>query len=81
MTAGRVSLRWYDHKAYGVYVDGAETQAFVVAMAPGWELRVRPAGPLAPPAPVARVFPRLSDARDWLRSDEGRAWLDQTKEA
>lgn len=80
MTGGRVTLRWYDHKAYTVCVDGAETAAFVIAMAAGWELRLRPAGPLDPGPDFCRVFPRLSDARDWLRSGEGRAWLDQTKE-
>ena len=80
MTGG-LSLRWYDHRAYTVCVDRAETAAFVIATHAGWELRVRPAGPLDPgPACVIR-FGRLADARDWLRGPEGWAWLSNIREA
>jgi hypothetical protein len=77
MTGGRVSLRWYDHKAYTVCVDGQETRAFIIAVYTGWELMIRPTGPLDPGPDYCRPFPRLADARDWLRTDRGRAWLGQ----
>lgn len=79
MTGGRVTLRWYDHKAYGVFVDGVETAAFVIATNRDWELRVRPVGPLDPGPADCLPFRRLADARDWLRTARGRAWLDQIR--
>lgn len=45
-----------------------------------WELRVRPPGPLDKTPDVARRFPRLRDAQEWLRTDDGRVWLDQIQE-
>ena len=80
MTAGGLSLRWYDHKGT-VCVDGQETAAFVIATHAGWELRVRPAGPLDPGPLCVIQFGRLTDARDWLRSAEGWAWLSNIREA
>jgi hypothetical protein len=76
-----LSLRWYDHKAYTVCSGGAETAAFIIATDRDWELRVRPAGPLDKTPDPARRFPLLGDAQEWLRTDEGRAWLDQIGEA
>ncbi len=72
---GRLTMRWYDHKAYTVCVDRAETAAFVIAVHAGWELRVRPAGPLDPGPDYVRWFAKLGDVRDWLGTDEGGAWL------
>jgi hypothetical protein len=40
-------------------------------------LRVRPPGPLGKTPEPARRFARLRDAQEWLRGDEGLAWLDQ----
>ena len=77
----QVVLRPYDHKAYTVVRGGRETAAFLIANhAARWELRLRPAGPLVPAGPVVRVFARLGHARDWLRSDDGQAWLNRTGE-
>ncbi len=72
---GRLTMRWYDHKAYTVCVDQVETAAFVIATWTGWELRVRPAGPLDPGSDDVRWFAKLADARAWLGTGEGRAWL------
>ncbi len=72
---GRLTMRWYDHKAYTVCVDQVETPAFVIATHTGWELRVRPAGPLDPGPDDVHWFAKLRDVRDWLGTGEGRAWL------
>lgn len=70
LVTGLVTLRQYDHKAYDVHVDGQPTGAFVLGAWVGWELRVRGQ------AAVHRQFAALGGARDWLRSGEGRTWLD-----
>ncbi len=73
--SGRLSMRWYDHKAYTVCVDQAETPGFVIATHAGWELRVRPDGPLDPGPDDAHWFAKLRDVRHWLGTGEGGAWL------